>query len=394
VKGNPRTTGEPCGDRTYGGATTAASSTVYIAGVYERTDTGAVTKYYTAFGRTLALAQTPAGGGAATVSYPLLDHLGSTSALTDAGGAVAGTRAYWPYGAARSATGVLAAPPQTDRLYTGQREEAGDPALGLYNYRARFYSTTLGRFVSVDPVVGDVYDPQAWNAYSYVGNNPLVRTDPTGERWCNSDDCDARSSAPMNHYESSSPRAGNTCDLACQMIAAWNAFHPGGCWSCGGSFLAGDIAVPAPLPVPVPVPIPWPHVSGYDVDRALKNFKDNWTTWGQALGGYLFSERDQSAGIGPHGRPAEPVPAEPLIEETAERIAAGHAGSKHVDDFPDVPDAEALARHIGDIIRNPTAVKTGARGRIAYWDERSGTIIITDPSSPDGGTAFRPNAGK
>jgi len=105
-----------------------------------------VTKYYTAFGRTLALAQTPAGGGAATVSYPLLDHLGSTSALTDGSGAVAGTRAYWPYGAQRSASGLT----QTDKLYTGQQREQGDPALGLYNYRARFYSTTLGRFVSAE----------------------------------------------------------------------------------------------------------------------------------------------------------------------------------------------------------------------------------------------------
>jgi len=84
------------------------------------------------------------------VSYPLLDHLGSTSALTDAGGAVTGTRAYWPYGATRTAAGVLGAPPATGRLYTGQREEAGDPALGLYNYKARFYSTTLGRFVSAE----------------------------------------------------------------------------------------------------------------------------------------------------------------------------------------------------------------------------------------------------
>jgi RHS repeat-associated protein len=69
---------------------------------------------------------------------------------------------------------------QTDKLYTGQRQEAGDAALGLYNYKARFYSTTLGRFVSADPVVGSPSDPQSWNAYTYVRNNPLRLVDPTG----------------------------------------------------------------------------------------------------------------------------------------------------------------------------------------------------------------------
>jgi len=40
----------------------------------------------------------------------------------------------------------------TDKLFTGLQDEPGDSALGLYNYKARFYSTTFGRFVSADPV--------------------------------------------------------------------------------------------------------------------------------------------------------------------------------------------------------------------------------------------------
>jgi len=101
---------------------------VYIAAVHEKNSGGSSVKY-----------------------YALLDHLGSTLGLTNAAGASVGAASYWPYGAVRAATGVLGALPATDRLYTGQREEAGGPALGLYNYRARFYSTTLGRFVSADP---------------------------------------------------------------------------------------------------------------------------------------------------------------------------------------------------------------------------------------------------
>jgi RHS repeat-associated protein len=79
----------------------------------------------------------------------------------------------------------------TDRLFTGQRQEPGDTALGLYNYNARFYSTMLGRFVSVDQIVPEAYDPQAWNSHSYVRNNPLRFTrassstaSPAHERRC------------------------------------------------------------------------------------------------------------------------------------------------------------------------------------------------------------------
>jgi len=65
--------------------------------------------------------------GQGTLLWPLHDHLGSTVGALDAAGPLVGTQAYWPYGAQRSASGIT----QTDRLYTGQRAEAGDPALAL-----------------------------------------------------------------------------------------------------------------------------------------------------------------------------------------------------------------------------------------------------------------------
>jgi hypothetical protein len=49
---------------------------------------------------------------------------------------------------------------------------------------ARYYSSLHGRFTGVDPdnyqARLDPTDPQSWNAYSYVNNNPLVRVDPDG----------------------------------------------------------------------------------------------------------------------------------------------------------------------------------------------------------------------
>ncbi|MDQ3005553.1 MAG: hypothetical protein M3R47_09250, partial [Chloroflexota bacterium] len=52
--------------------------------------------------------------------------------------------------------------------------------LGIYHYQARFYSPKLGRFLSADTIVPDYANPQNLNRFSYVANNPLRYTDPTG----------------------------------------------------------------------------------------------------------------------------------------------------------------------------------------------------------------------
>jgi len=69
----------------------------------------------------------------------------------------------------------------TDKLFTGQREMEG---LGIYHYGARFYSPKLGRFLSADTIVPGYANPQNLNRFSYVLNNPLRYTDPTGH-WVN-----------------------------------------------------------------------------------------------------------------------------------------------------------------------------------------------------------------
>lgn len=56
--------------------------------------------------------------------------------------------------------------------------------LGLLYYGARFYIPSLARFASVDTIVPDPTNPQSFNRYSYVRNNPLGFIDPTGHGEC------------------------------------------------------------------------------------------------------------------------------------------------------------------------------------------------------------------
>ena len=63
-----------------------------------------------------------------------------------------------------------------------------DVETGLDYFGARYYARTQGRFTSIDPLLEstDPLMPQSWNRYTYVLNNPLAFTDPTGEIWVRS----------------------------------------------------------------------------------------------------------------------------------------------------------------------------------------------------------------
>lgn len=63
-------------------------------------------------------------------------------------------------------------------------------------------------------------------------------------------------------------------------------------------------------------------------------------------------------------------------------------------EFPGISTADQFARHIEGVVTNPTASKSLSRGRSAYYDAGSNTVVIRDPRSLDGGTALRPTAGR
>jgi RHS repeat-associated protein len=106
--------------------------------------------------------------------YVHSDHLGSTVAVSDADGVAVGRVQYDPYGEVLTST--LPAD-LTDRLFTGVRF---DGTIGLYQMGARWYDPALGRWMQADTIVPEPGNPQDLNRYTYVRNNPLRYTDPSG----------------------------------------------------------------------------------------------------------------------------------------------------------------------------------------------------------------------
>ncbi|MEW6401948.1 MAG: RHS repeat-associated core domain-containing protein [Chloroflexota bacterium] len=135
-----------------------------------------IRKYYSFAGQTLAVRTWNVELETWDLSYFLTDHLGSIVAVTDASGTLTSQQRYLPFGEVRSDVGTIS---QTDYGYTGQRNNS---YIKLLDYRFRWYSPQLARFISPDSIVPNLYNPQALNRYSYVANRPLNFNDPTGHK--------------------------------------------------------------------------------------------------------------------------------------------------------------------------------------------------------------------
>ena len=136
------------------------------------------TGYVYAGGGLLAEYNGAMGASGSTTLFVHKDHLGSTRVMTAMNGTVSDSMDYLPYGE------QIAGGSTTTHKFTGKER---DGESGLDNFGARYYSSSLGRFVSADwsatpePVpYAKPVDPQTLNLYAYVRNNPITLVDPAG----------------------------------------------------------------------------------------------------------------------------------------------------------------------------------------------------------------------
>jgi RHS repeat-associated protein len=123
-----------------------------------------------------------AESGTAALHFYFDDPLGTRRVQTNAIGVIEQQCTSLPFGDQESCI-----PMPTEQLFTGKER---DTESGNDYFEARYYSSSMGRFMSPDwaakaePVpYANLEDPQSLNLYAYAGNNPLARADADGHFW-------------------------------------------------------------------------------------------------------------------------------------------------------------------------------------------------------------------
>ncbi|MEZ0090137.1 polymorphic toxin-type HINT domain-containing protein [Streptacidiphilus sp. EB129] len=178
-------------------ATTGTSTTNYYydasGSVIERTDPGTVTlflpaqqiTFYTGSNSLNAVRNYPLPGGGqvvltnASYGFTLSDQHSTATLSLDSTAKNPTWKQYTPYGAPRGTT------PGSWLDPNGYLDKPQDTNDALTTIGARQYDTTLGRFISLDPVLEAA--PQQLNGYTYAGSNPVTSSDPSG--MCPRDEC-------------------------------------------------------------------------------------------------------------------------------------------------------------------------------------------------------------
>jgi RHS repeat-associated protein len=137
--------------------------------VSEIQSNGALNASYLYFGGNL-VAEYASG----TTYFVHKDHLGSTRLVTKLDKSISDSMDYLPFGE------QIAGASGTSHKFTGDER---DPETNLDHTDFRQYSSALGRWITPDPggtTVVDPTNPQSWNCYAYVLNDPLGLIDLLG----------------------------------------------------------------------------------------------------------------------------------------------------------------------------------------------------------------------
>ncbi|WDE06521.1 hypothetical protein SG34_006265 [Thalassomonas viridans] len=178
-------------------------TTHYIDKAYEVEFEGSQRKSRTYIGSTAIITDGNQEGDK-TLRFTLRDRLGSTTTFADHNGYARVYRHFDPFGKPRNGEWSLLsgfdAPPRLDANLTaneladrrGFTDHEHLDEVELIHMNGRVYDYNVGRFMSVDPVIQEPGNSQSINPYSYLMNNPMAGTDPTGYMGCAASAIDAK----------------------------------------------------------------------------------------------------------------------------------------------------------------------------------------------------------
>lgn len=164
--------------------------TIYAGRLLEKVTLGSLVdwRHYIRVNNELVAIMSRQSTGTNVTHYALSDHQGSLAEITDGSGATTVTEDFNAFGARRNPATWSGMPTCPDLCaikaitregYTGH-DAIGGVSLGLNHMNGRVEDAITGRFLSPDPQGINFGNTQSFNRYSYVGNNPLSYTDPTG----------------------------------------------------------------------------------------------------------------------------------------------------------------------------------------------------------------------
>ena len=105
------------------------------------------------------------------IGSPLISYIYGDDLISQDRGTA---KSYYHFGALIDQTGST----PNNYLFSGEQY---DPNVGFYYLRARYYETSIGRFVTSYPFEGRAFEPATLHRYLYAGNNPVMFVDPSGE---------------------------------------------------------------------------------------------------------------------------------------------------------------------------------------------------------------------
>jgi RHS repeat-associated protein len=174
---------------------------------------GTINEEYIYFnGERIARVDRPSG----TANYYFSNHLGSASVITSATAVIQEQMDFYPFGGVAYSNGS----DPNHYKFTGKE---WDSESNLDNFGARYFASTMGRFMTPDWAARPTAvpyalfgDPQSLNLYTYVRNDPVTRADADGHCGGGPSDslCTAKQTGAQNEKEQGKDQAQNTVTAA------------------------------------------------------------------------------------------------------------------------------------------------------------------------------------